>query len=80
MVLFGINEAYNKLIMYNRRQAAIVSIPRLLKLCDNCQGCYNGKYCWHFATAGFPFRSDGLHRSIDYWQIMSIAEAIDVRY
>jgi hypothetical protein len=50
LVLLGIKEAYDKLTMYNRRQAAMVSISRLPKLCDNCWCCYKGKCC------GVPLR------------------------
>jgi hypothetical protein len=59
MVLLGIKKAYDRHMESTRRLAAKVSIPKLLKLCDNCWCCYNGKCCWRSATAGFPLHSDG---------------------
>jgi hypothetical protein len=63
MVLLGIKKAYDRHMESISRQAAKISIPRLLKLCDNCWCCCNGKCCWHSAMAGFLLHSDERYSS-----------------
>jgi len=44
---------------YMKKQAAKVSIPRLLKPRNHFWCCYDRECYWCSATAGFPLRRDG---------------------